>query len=53
MIGRMALGSRAIGDIGGRELPSEWGGPELAARRNGERQAQPREIAHRTMVRKP
>lgn len=53
MIGRMALGSRAIGDTGGRELPSEWGGPEPAARRHGERQAQTSETAHRTTVRKP
>ena len=53
MIGRTALGAHAIGDTGGRELPSEWTGPELAVRRNAERLARPRETAHRTMVRKP
>lgn len=53
MIGRMPLASRAIGDMGDRELPSEWGGPEPGARRNGERRARLRAAAQRVPVRKP
>ncbi len=51
MIGGSALGARAIGDVGRRDLASEWGGPEPAAPQNAV--PAPREARRRVALRKP
>lgn len=51
MIAGSALASRAIGDVARRNLPSEWGGPEPAARQVTV--AIGREPHRRMAVRKP
>ena len=48
-----AIGSRAIGDGGRRDLPTEWGGPDPSAAQAQERASRRGRDERRMAVRKP
>lgn len=53
MTGVGAIGARAIGDAGSRDLPGEWGGADVRARRAASRREAPPAAARRSVVRRP